>query len=92
MLKLIVGLFGLLEALYPARVISTLTELSYDYEGEPPTAKPWIVTAARIEGFILLGVAIRAAIKADCAAKGEASSSTNADEAVETSTTGVDRI
>jgi len=91
MLKLFVGLFGLLEALYPDRVISTLTELSYDYEGEAPTAKPWIVTAARIEGFMLLGVAIRAAIKADCAAKGEASTEADTEEVDEMSGS-VDRI
>jgi len=91
MLKLLVGLFGLLEALYPDRVISTLTELSYEYEGEAPTAKPWIVTAARIEALILLGVAIRAAIKADCAAKSEASTDTDAEEPDEMSGS-VDRI
>jgi len=90
MLKLLVGLFGLLEALYPDRVISTLTELSYDYEGEPPTAKPWVVTAARIEGLILLGVAIRAAIKAD-GAKGGKSTDTDA-EAVDEISGSVDRI
>ena len=90
MLKLLVGLFGLLEALYPDRVISTLTELSYEYEGESPTAKPWIVTAARIEGFILLGVAIRAAIKADRGADAVAESTDTDDTAAASGT--VDRI
>lgn len=65
MLKLLIGLFGLLKALYPDRVIAVLTDLSYDYEGETPTAKPWVITATRIGGVVLLGVAIRAAIKAD---------------------------
>jgi len=92
MLKLLIGLVGLVEALYPDRFISTLTDLSYEYDGEAPTAKPWVVTAARIEGLVLVGVAIRAAIKADCAAKGdEKPTDADPDEAAETSGT-VDRI
>ena len=87
MLKLLVGLCGLLEALYPERVLAVLTDLSYEYDGETPTAKPWVVTAARIEGVILLGVALRAAIKADCA-KNPDSDSTNDTEPSRT----VDRI
>jgi hypothetical protein len=74
MLKLLIGLVGLVEALYPDRFLSILTDLSYDYQGERPTAKPWVVTAARIEGVILLGVAIRAAIKVDRAIKTDAES------------------
>jgi len=93
MLKLLIGLVGLVEALYPDRFISTLTDLSYDYKGEPPTAKPWVVTAARIEGVVLLGVAIRAAIKADWAAKADAASTDtdDSDSTAEPSGT-VDRI
>jgi len=91
MLKFIVGLFGLLEALYPDRVIAVFTDLSYDYDGETPTPKPWIITAARIEGFILLAVAIRAAIKADWAADdAETAVSESTDEPESTNT--VDRI
>jgi len=88
MLKLLIGLVGLVEALYPDRFISTMTDLSYDYEGERPTAKPWVVTAARIEGVVLLGVAIRAAIRADRAAK---TNPDDSDPASEPSGT-VDRI
>jgi hypothetical protein len=91
MLKLLIGLVGLIEALYPDRFISILTDLSYDYEGEPPIAKPWVVTAARIEGIVLLGVAIRAAIKADWAGKADATGTDDADPASEPSGT-VDRI
>ena len=93
MLKLLLGVFGLLEALYPDRFMRVLTDLSYEYDDEPPTPKPWIVTAARIEGLVLLGVAIRAAVKADCATTGdEPSADTEADEAAAESDTGVDRI
>ena len=69
MLKLVVGLVGLLEALYPDRFLAVLTELSYEYEQERPTARPWIVTAARIEGVVWLGVARQAEIKTDRARK-----------------------
>ncbi|MFO7834825.1 MAG: hypothetical protein R6V31_12465 [Halohasta sp.] len=99
MLKLLVGSFGLLEALYPDRFMRVLTDLSYEYDGEPPTPKPWVVTAARIEGLVLLAVAIRAAIKADCAAKSDAESTDAADsdavdatEAADEPKTTVDRI
>ena len=98
MLKLLIGLVGLLEALYPDRFMRILTDLSYEYDGEAPTPKPWIVTAARIEGFVLLGVAIRAAIKADCAATDDTASSDAAAadsdnaETVDEPDTGVDRI
>jgi len=98
MLKLLVGLVGLLEALYPDRFMRTLTDLSYEYDGEAPTPKPWIVTAARIEGFVLLGVAIRAAIKADRAATDDTESSATAAadrdnaETVGEPDTGVDRL
>lgn len=87
MLKLLIGLFGLLETLYPDRVMRVMTDLSYEYEGEAPTPRPWVVTAARIEGLVLLGVAIRAAIKADSAATAD-EESTDTDEP----NTGVDRI
>ncbi|MFD1640652.1 hypothetical protein [Halohasta litorea] len=89
MLKLLIGLVGLVEALYPDRFISTLTDFSYEYDGEAPTAKPWVVTAARIEGLILLGVAIRAAIKTDRATADEPST---ADATPAESSDTVDRI
>lgn len=63
MLKLLVGLFGLLETLYPDRVVRLVTRLGYDYEGEPPVAKPWVVTAAQIEGMVLLGIVVYTAIR-----------------------------
>jgi len=93
MLKLLLGVFGLLEALYPDRFMRVLTDLSYEYDDEPPTPKPWIVTAARIEGLVLLGVAIRAAVKADCAATSdEPSADVQDDVTVDEPDTGVDRI
>ena len=94
MLKLLVGLVGLLEALYPERFMRTLTDLSYEYDGEAPTPKPWIVTAARIEGVVLLGVAIRAAIRNDGVAMGDAESTdaVDGDQPIDEPNTGVDRI
>jgi len=95
MLKLLVGIFGLLEALYPDRFMRVMTDLSYEYDGDAPTPKPWVVTAARIEGVVLLGVAIRAAIKADCAATSEEASTDAADsddQGTDEADTGVDRI
>ena len=95
MLKLLVGIFGLLEALYPDRFMRVMTDLSYEYDGDAPTPKPWVVTAARIEGVVLLGVAIRAAIKADCAAMSDEASTDAADsddQGTDEADTGVDRI
>jgi len=99
MLKLLVGLVGLVEALYPDRFMRVLTDLSYEFDGEAPTPKPWIITAARIEGLVLLGVAIRAAITADRATRraeqptdaADADTDADSDASVDTSGT-VDRI
>lgn len=66
MFKLLLGVVGLVETLYPERFIQVLTKYSYDYEGEAPTAKPWVVSAARIEGLVILGAVIYSALKADC--------------------------
>jgi hypothetical protein len=65
MFKLLVGLLGLLETLYPDRVVRVVTRLGYDYEGDPPVAKPWVVTVARIEGVLLLGAVVYAALRGD---------------------------
>jgi len=64
--KLLIGLFGLIEFLYPERFLRVLTKYSYEYEGEAPVAKPWVVTAARIEGLVILGAVVYSALKADC--------------------------
>lgn len=66
MFKLLFGIVGLLEVLYPERFVDVLTKYSYDYDGEAPTAKPWLVSAARIEGLVILGTVIYSALKADC--------------------------
>lgn len=65
MLKLLLGTVGLAETLYPERFMRVLTRLSYDYD-DAPTPKPWVVTAARIEGLVILTAVIWAALKADC--------------------------
>ncbi|GEM_PF-269051 len=69
MLKLLVGIFGLIELLYPERFIRALTRVAYEYEGDAPVAKPWVVTAARIEGLVILGVVIYAALKPTCSCR-----------------------
>jgi len=66
MLKLLVGIVGLLELLYPERVVRVFTNYAYDYEGEAPVAKQWLVNAARIEGVVLVGAVVVSALKADC--------------------------
>lgn len=65
MFKFLVGLLGLLETLYPNHVVRVVTRLGYDYEGDPPVAKPWVVTAARIEGILLLGIVVYTALRSD---------------------------
>ncbi|WP_129114528.1 hypothetical protein [Halegenticoccus tardaugens] len=53
MLRAILALFGLLELLFPRSVIDYSMTLAFDQpvESEP---KPWTVTAARIEGLLIL--------------------------------------
>lgn len=66
MLKLLLGTVGLAETLYPERFMRVLTRLSYEYDGDAPTAKPWVVKAARIEGLVILTAVVWSALKADC--------------------------
>ena len=65
MLKLLLGGVGLVETLYPERFMQVLTRLSYEYDGDAPTPKPWVVTAARLEGLIILTAVIWSALKTD---------------------------
>ena len=65
MLRLLLGTLGLLETLYPKRYMRVLTRLSYDYEGDPPTAKPWVVKAAQLEGVLILGAVVWSTLKSD---------------------------
>ena len=55
MFRLLLGALGLVETLYPERYMRVLTRLSYDYEGDPPTARPWVIKAAQLEGVLILG-------------------------------------
>jgi len=66
MFKLLFGIVGLLEVLYPERVLEVFTKYAYDYEDETPVAKSWLVSAARIEGLVILGAVVYSALKADC--------------------------
>lgn len=68
MLKLLLGVVGLAEALYPDQFIRLLTKYSYEYD-EAPTAKPWVITAARIEGLAILGIVLYSAMKSDCSCR-----------------------
>ena len=65
MLRLLLGTLGLLETLYPKRYMRVLTRLSYDYEGDPPTVKPWVVKAAQLEGVLILGAVVWSTLKSD---------------------------
>ncbi|MFC7043502.1 hypothetical protein [Halonotius sp. GCM10025705] len=66
MLKLLLGGVGLVETLYPERFMQVLTRLSYEYDDDAPTPKPWVVTAARLEGLVILTAVIWSALKTDC--------------------------
>lgn len=88
MLKLLLGIVGLVEALYPERFIKLLTKYSYEYD-EQPTAKPWVITAARIEGIAILAVVLLAALKDGCDCCGSLQSGDSDDNS---SDSAVDRI
>ena len=84
MFKLLLGIGGLVETLYPEQFIRVLTKYSYDYEDETPVAKPWVVSAARIEGVVILGAVVYSALKADCSCSVLCGSKNKAeDEAIE---------
>jgi len=65
MFRLLLGALGLVETLYPERYMCVLTRLSYDYEGDPPTARPWVIKAAQLEGVLILGGVVWSTLKAD---------------------------
>ena len=80
MFKLLLGILGLVELLYPERFVRVLTKYSYDYEGEAPVAKPWLVSAARIEGLVFLGVVVYSTLKSDCSCSVLCGSSDDVDD------------
>lgn len=92
MLKLLLGLLGLVETLYPERFLRLLTRLSYDYEGEAPVAKPWVVTAARIEGLVILGIVVYSALKADCSLLCRSADDETAEKSEKTSGSAADSV
>jgi hypothetical protein len=49
---------GVVEAVFPRRVVDAVTRLGYEHpeEFEP---KPWVVTAARVEGLLLVALVLR---------------------------------
>jgi len=65
MLKLLLGGVGLVETLYPERFMQVVTRLSYEYDGDAPTPKPWVVAAARLEGLVILTAVIWSVLQAD---------------------------
>ena len=80
MFKLLLGILGLVELLYPERFVRVLTKYSYDYEGDAPVAKPWLVSAARIEGLAFLGVVVYSTLKNDCSCSVLCGSSDDTDD------------
>ncbi|RDZ63745.1 hypothetical protein C5B90_11470 [Haloferax sp. Atlit-12N] len=57
MLRALLAAFGLVELLVPDKLVAVMTRLAYEDGGEM-TAKPWVVTAARVEGAVFLLVAL----------------------------------
>jgi hypothetical protein len=58
MLRVLVGVLGLLEFLFPRTVIAVSTRLAYRAP-EEFEVKPWVVTMARLEGLVLVLLALR---------------------------------
>ena len=92
MLKLLLGILGLVELLYPERFVRILTKYSYDYEDETPVAKPWVVSAARIEGLVILGAVVYSTLKADCRCTVLCGSSDDEDAEALDDSASVDRV
>lgn len=57
MIRLLMALFGIVELLFPDRLVDTLTRIAYE-EGDEMQAKPWVTTAARVEGATLILLAL----------------------------------
>lgn len=58
MFRLLLAAFGLAELAFPKPVVEYLTRLAYE-SPEEFEIKPWVVTAARVEGLVLLALAVR---------------------------------
>ena len=58
MLRLLFAALGLLEAAFPKRIIDAGTRLAYESPDEFEV-KPWVVTAARVEGLLVALFALR---------------------------------
>jgi len=57
MLRALLAAFGLVELLFPDKLVAAVTRLAYE-DGDEMTAKPWVTTAARVEGATFLLVAL----------------------------------
>ncbi|WP_416840531.1 hypothetical protein [Haloferax sp. DFSO52] len=57
MIRALLAVFGIVELLFPDQLIDTLTKIAYE-DGVEMNAKPWVTTAARVEGavFVLLAL------------------------------------
>jgi hypothetical protein len=53
MLRTLAALLGLLELLFPKQLVDFGTRLAYETPDEIDV-KPWVYTAARVEGFVLI--------------------------------------
>ena len=58
MLRLLLAALGLVELAFPKPVVDFATRLAYE-SPEEFEVKPWVVTAARVEGLIPLALAAR---------------------------------
>lgn len=57
MIRLLMAVFGIVELLFPDKLVDTLTKVAYEDGGEMD-AKPWVTTAARVEGAVFLLLAL----------------------------------
>ncbi|SEO22385.1 hypothetical protein SAMN04487948_101186 [Halogranum amylolyticum] len=53
MLRTLAALLGLVELLFPKQVVDVVTRLAYETPDEFEV-KPWVYTAARVEGLVFL--------------------------------------
>ncbi|WP_435333318.1 hypothetical protein [Haloarchaeobius sp. TZWWS8] len=62
MFRALVILFGLLEFLFPKRIVDFWTRLAFDGD-DRVEARPWVITAARLEGLVFVLYALVSALK-----------------------------
>jgi hypothetical protein len=82
MFRLALLVFGVVEALFPRRVVDAFTRLGYEHpdEFEP---KPWLVSAARVEGVLLALAALVGIVAGKLASRRGSDADASVDESTE---------